>query len=148
MDKDTLNWIAEQKWCNGSIGMVGKSYMGAVQIPAASGGREALKCIVPRVAANNFFREWIRYDGCFALANAVHWSLTNASCRTKPNVSNFTWEELYKKSTLDEVFERVGFHCPVLQDWVEHDTYDDYWQKIDQHRMYEKVKVPGMHIAG
>ena len=68
---DTLNWIAEQKWCNGRIGMVGNSYPGVVQIPAASGGHEDLKCIVPGVAPNSFFRDWIRYDGCFALANAV-----------------------------------------------------------------------------
>ncbi len=146
--QETLDWIAEQKWCNGRIGMVGKSYMGAVQIPAASGGHEALRCIVPRVTANNFFRDWIRYDGCFALANAVSWSLTNATCATQPTIDHFTWQELYEKATLEEVFDRVGFSCPVLQEWVDHDRYDDYWGKIDQHRMYESVKIPGMHVGG
>jgi len=146
--QDTLDWIAEQKWCNGRIGMVGKSYMGLVQIPAAIGGHEALKCIVPRVAPSNFFRDYSRYDGCFALANVVRWSLTNATITTRPPIDHFTWHELYEKATLEQVFDRIGFRCKVLQEWVDHDRYDGYWEKIDQHRMFERVQVPGMHVAG
>ena len=78
----TVDWVANQKWCNGRIGMVGKSYLGIVQIPAASGGHEALKCIVPGVAPNSFFIDWIRYDGCFALANIIRWPMTHAVCPT------------------------------------------------------------------
>ena len=44
---DTLDWIAGQTWCNGRIGLTGRSYLGIVQIPAASGGHGALRCIVP-----------------------------------------------------------------------------------------------------
>jgi putative CocE/NonD family hydrolase len=33
----TLDWIANQPWCNGRIGMWGRSYLGIVQIPAAAG---------------------------------------------------------------------------------------------------------------
>ena len=47
------------------------------QVPAASGGHEALRCIAPSVAPGSFFRDWIRYDGCFALGNAIRWSLTH-----------------------------------------------------------------------
>ncbi len=38
--------------------------------------------------------------------------------------------------------------APELPVWVEHDAYDDYWAAIDQHRMYEKVAVPALHVAG
>ena len=37
-----LDWIANQRWSNGRIGMWGRSYLGIVQVPAASGGHEAL----------------------------------------------------------------------------------------------------------
>lgn len=145
---DTISWIAEQKWCNGRIGMRGMSYLGIVQIPAASRGHEALKCIIPGVAPNSFFRDWIRYDGCFALANAVRWSLTHASCPTQPAIEHFDWDELYSKATLEEITDHCGIQSPALKEWVEHDTYDKYWQAIDQHLMYPKVTVPGLHIAG
>jgi len=146
--KDTLNWVAEQKWCNGNIGMVGKSYLGMVQIPAAISGHEALKCIVPRAAANNLFRDWIRYDGCFALANALEWSLLHATCRTQAPVKHFSMEELYGKVSLEDVFDRVGYYSQFLQDCVDHDTYDDYWASFDQTKMYELIKIPALHVGG
>ena len=145
---DTLDWIANQKWCNGRIGMVGRSYLGIVQIPAASGGHEALRCIVPGVAPNEFFTDWIRYDGCFALANMVRWPLTHAVCPTKPSDAHFTWEELWALRTLDEIEQRIGCRAPELREWVARDQYDEYWEAINQQRMYESVTVPGMHVGG
>lgn len=143
----TLEWIANQPWCNGRIGMVGYSYLGIVQVPAASSGHEALRCIVPGVAPVSYFIDWLRYDGCFALANAVRWGMTHSCFRTTP-AEHFQWEELWSCKTLEELFKRAGYECPALREWVEHDTYDDYWREIDQHRMYPDVRVPALHIAG
>ena len=144
----TLEWIAGQKWCNGRIGMVGLSYLGIVQIPAAACGHEALRCIVPGVAPNSFFTDWIRYDGCFALANTVRWGMGRASSPVPPAMDHFTWEELWRQPTLDGVFGRAGFECEALKQWVVHDRYDEYWESIDQRLMYPRVKTPGLHAGG
>lgn len=149
--QDTIDWIAEQPWCNGRIGMTGKSYLGIVQIPAAAGGHEALRCILPGVAPNSFFTDWIRYDGCFALANLVRWPLDHSICPTKPTVNHFTWRELWEigaKGTLADVEERAGYASEQLRKWVALDQYDDYWASIDQALLYEKVACAGMHQAG
>ena len=42
-----IRWLGEQKWSNGSVGMVGLSYDGATQWEAASFGNPHLKAIVP-----------------------------------------------------------------------------------------------------
>jgi len=146
--QDTVEWVANQSWCNGRVGLIGASYLGIVQVPAASGGHEALRCIVPAVAPATFFTDWIRYDGCFALANAVRWSLTSATCPTTPTIGHFTWEELYALGSLGEIEERAGLVAPELREWVAHDRYDEYWEAVDQHRMYERITVPGMHTGG
>ncbi len=149
--QDTVAWIAEQPWCNGRIGMTGKSYLGIVQIPAAAGGHEALRCILPGVAPNSFFTDWIRYDGCFALANLVRWPFDHSICRTKPTVTHFTWKALWEigaQGTLAEVEARAGFASEQLRKWVALDKYDDYWAAIDQALMYEQVACAGMHQAG
>ena len=145
---DSLDWIANQKWCNGRIAMVGLSYLGIVQVPAASSGHPALRCIVPAVAPASFFVDWIRYDGCFALANAVRWPLSNAFTVAKGGRRKFTWDQLYRQKSLDDVFKTCGLYSQALRDWVDHDRYDDYWRNIDQHRMYDKICVPGLHIGG
>jgi len=144
----TLDWIANQKWCNGRIGMWGRSYLGIVQTPAASGGHEALQCIAPSVAPGSYFRDWIRYDGCFGLGNMLRWPLSHAACRTQPPQNHFTWEELHRLPSIEAVAERVGYETPCLADWVGHDQYDDYWAAIDQCLMHEKVRVPGYHSGG
>lgn len=43
-------WLAEQSWCTGNIGMFGLSYMGINQLFAASKAPPHLKCIFPRMA--------------------------------------------------------------------------------------------------
>ncbi|MDP6778663.1 MAG: CocE/NonD family hydrolase [Candidatus Latescibacteria bacterium] len=146
--KETLDWIANQRWCNGRIGMWGRSYLGIVQVPAASCGHEALKCIVPSVAPGSFFVDWLRYDGCFALANAVRWSLTSATCRNRPPFDHIDWPALWRLNTPEAIAETAGFETPVLRNWASHDVYDSYWAAVDQVPMHEHVRVPGLHVGG
>ena len=144
----TLDWTAHQRWCNGRIGLWGRSYLGIVQGPAASGGHEALRCIAPSVAPGSFFRHWLRYDGCFALGNAIRWSLTHASCRNQPPMTHFSWDDLNHLSNPEAIAGRVGFETPTLSDWAAHDHYDGYWESIDQSLMHSNIKVPGLHAGG
>ena len=144
----TLDWIANHKWCNGKIGLWGRSYLGIFQVPAASGAHEALRCIAPSVAPGSFFRDWIRYDGCFALGNAVRWSLIHASCPTQPPLDHFDCDELYQLENTDAIAARVGFATPILKTWAARDAYDEYWEAIDQNRMHEHIAVPGLHVGG
>ncbi len=145
---DTLDWVANQRWCNGRIGMVGNSYLGIVQIPAASCGHEALCCIAPGVAPVSFFRDWIRADGCFQWANAIRWSLDTTTERCRSVLHHVSYEELYRLPSIEAVFERSGLRSVSLQDWLDHDVYDDYWRAVDQDLMYDKVTVPALHIGG
>lgn len=144
----TLDWVANQKWCNGRIGLWGRSYLGIVQVPAASGGHEALQCILPSVAPASFFKDWIRYDGCYALANSVRWAMTHASCRNQPTTDHFTWQDLHRLSNLEDLMRIAGFDTPCLHDWSGHDQYDAYWTHIDQEQLHAQIRVPGLHAGG
>jgi predicted acyl esterase len=42
-----INWIACQSWCNGSVGMMGSSYLGWAQTAAGEHALRSLKCITP-----------------------------------------------------------------------------------------------------
>jgi len=44
---EILNWIANQEWCDGNIGMYGDSWQGQIQFSAASTGNPHLKAIFP-----------------------------------------------------------------------------------------------------
>ncbi|MCR4315554.1 MAG: CocE/NonD family hydrolase [Planctomycetes bacterium] len=48
---DTVEWLAEQSWCSGKVGMIGASALGQVQFATASERPPHLACIVPHVAS-------------------------------------------------------------------------------------------------
>lgn len=43
----TIEWIAQQSWSNGKVGMIGRSGMGTTQYAVAEGAPSALKCLAP-----------------------------------------------------------------------------------------------------
>jgi uncharacterized protein len=57
---DIIEWIAEQPWCDGNVGMSGISYMGRSQLFAAEQQPPHLKAIFPYDASCDFYR-----DACF-----------------------------------------------------------------------------------
>ncbi len=46
---EVIAWLARHPWCDGNVGMVGRSYAGSAQIMAASEAPPALKAIFPGV---------------------------------------------------------------------------------------------------
>ena len=62
---DTVEWIADQSWCNGKVGMVGGSYVGATQWLAASEKPPHLTAIFPRITASDYHEGWTYQGGVF-----------------------------------------------------------------------------------
>ena len=59
---DYVQWIAEQPWSNGNVGMWGASYVGETQFTTAMLNPPALKTIVPVASVSNQY-EWSFYQG-------------------------------------------------------------------------------------
>lgn len=53
---DTLTWLAEQPWCDGTVGMWGGSYMGFTQWLAAAHASPALRAIAPVMSSADLYR--------------------------------------------------------------------------------------------
>lgn len=54
---DTVEWIAGQPWCNGKVGMIGYSHLGAVQYETAVAGPPHLACAIPAQAPGNYYTD-------------------------------------------------------------------------------------------
>jgi hypothetical protein len=141
----SLDWIANQRWCNGRIGMCGASYGGIVQWYAALSGHEALRCIAPMVAPGSFMREWIRYSGCFAWANMIRWV---QMWTQRPVFKEAVWEQVWQLRNLEAVKQACGFLSPTLKRWFELDQDNDYWRRLDVLARADELRVPILHTAG
>ncbi len=59
---DLIDWMVQQPWCDGNIGMVGQSYHGIIQFLNASNKNPHLKCIIPRYALIDLY-SFVRPNG-------------------------------------------------------------------------------------
>ncbi|MCJ7654046.1 MAG: CocE/NonD family hydrolase, partial [Dehalococcoidia bacterium] len=59
---DLVEWIAQQPWCNGNVGMMGLSYFAMIQWLVAAQKPPHLRCIVPANGLTDFYRGFM-YPG-------------------------------------------------------------------------------------
>jgi len=72
--KELVDWIAEQPWCDGNVGMYGGSYIGWSQTAVASHKPSALKCIVPTVTPLEGYSGQTHPGGIYLESQIDQWS--------------------------------------------------------------------------
>lgn len=65
---ELINWIGNQAWSDGNVGMFGGSYLGYSQLVTAGKAPKALKCIIPEVTPLDGYSGEIRPGGIFLWA--------------------------------------------------------------------------------
>ena len=71
---DTLNWIGNQSWCDGNIGISGYSAPGITAFLAAAEPHPYLKAIVPLSSSGNLEND-LTFDGGAFRGDALFWGL-------------------------------------------------------------------------
>jgi putative CocE/NonD family hydrolase len=144
---DTIEWIAQQPWSNGKVGMTGVSYVGFVQWMAASEHPPHLTCIFSYGSPSDIFGDtWFSY-GTLYLMDAITWAFYMDG-HTNQNMDVHDWlnlEDHLPLMTLDEYFGRkIGF----WKDWLSHPNWDEYWTKQAMKGRFGKVDVPSVTVTG
>ena len=62
---DIVEWIAQQEWCDGNIGMLGASYLAMNQIYTACQNPPHLKCIAPFSGGTDLYRNFNYIGGLY-----------------------------------------------------------------------------------
>lgn len=150
-----IDWIVNQPWSNGKVGMYGGSYSGFAQWAAAKHLHPALKTIVPYVAAipglglpmeNNVFLN-ANYQWAFYVTNNKYTDdeVNNDHRRWKNLIHN--WYESGKAyRNIDQV---DGTPNLFLQRWLKHPDYDQYWQGMVPYQQdYAQINIPVLSITG
>ncbi len=140
---DSVEWVAAQPWCDGSVGMVGRSYPATCQWLAAGERPPHLKAICPVVTGSDFYRGWVYQGGAFQLGFNLFWTWMMSNRRGAAKA-----EELFRHVPLrtvplpDPKWSRFYF------DWLDHPTDDDYWQALAINRRYARIDVPALNVGG
>jgi len=138
---DTLNWIAEQPWSNGKVGMMGGSYLGIVQWKAAQSNNPHLKAIFPVVSGGDEYRDrFYSAGGAMKLGHRLLWMAENlrAPDFALPDFSKYIWHLPLRTSDRSATGETVDFWQSALN----HPTYDSFWKSASTIEHLYKVTVP------
>jgi uncharacterized protein len=140
---DTVEWAAAQPWCDGEVGMAGRSYAAAVQWLGAAQRPPHLKAISPIVTGSDFYNGWIYDGGAFQFGFNVFWIWLMSNPRAINKL-----EDVYKHLPLrtlpipDLAWARLYAH------WLAHSTDDHYWRSLSINRRYDRIDVPAFIIGG
>ncbi len=144
---DTQEWIGQQEWSDGNIGMAGGSYGGWVQWQSAPLRSEYLKCLAPRVMCGDLYTGLIHPGGAFQLNVALTWGMrTNG--RTAQSIDYHQWPEEFHTLPLIDMDKHAGRDLDFWKDWMRHSAYDDYWAKINVQDKWGEIAVPAFSMGG
>jgi hypothetical protein len=115
---DTVEWLAQQDFCNGKIGTVGASAMGIAQTMMAPAAPDHLVCQYIQVGAASLYHHGSYHGGVLRKALVEGWLRDNR----------------FPEDNLREI--------------QQHPTYDEFWQLVDSVREAGRIRVPAIHYGG
>ena len=159
---DTIAWIRDQPWSDGSIATYGASYLGFTQWLAASRTPEGLKAQATSVTATDFYAAPCYSDGGAMSWHLLWgWSTAMAVEQTQRGLAAGTGNPLVLSELLGMLAEAprhlqvppgkqalLARELPWWSDWVSHPQPDDYWRGLDATDRLGGVVVPTMHVGG
>ncbi len=144
---DTLDWIAEQPWSNGKVGMFGTSYLASVQWLAALNRHPALLAIAPAMSPGNYYRDVAYPGGAFSLLSRASWGIGTVGSRTNQSYP-IDWIGGISQLPISSLDRTLGFDVAHFRDWVAHPAYDDYWKPLNLEDRAPEMAVPALNIGG
>lgn len=121
---EVIDWLAEQDWCDGSVGMFGISWGGFNALQVAALRPAPLKAIVTVCSSDDRFNDDVHYFGGAVLGvDMLAWATTMLAFTARPPdptrvgpAWRATWQQ------------RLDALEPYLDTWLAHQERDDYWR--------------------
>ena len=145
---DTQQWIGQQEWSNGKIGMYGTSYPGFTQLLPARFRSPYVKALVPIAAQSDNFGSIWSTNGLYHLALGLSWGLRQEAIATEQTMPEQTWMQVMNHLPLNTVMEEVGVHSDFVANTIRHEAYDDFWRQMSVRDDYDEMEVPAFHVTG
>lgn len=143
---DIIDWISNQSWCNGKVGMFGGSYTGYSQWAATKHIHPALKTIVPQVAVMPGFD--FPMENNVPLSHILSWS-NDIINKNKPLSRNLVFDYFNNGIAYNKLDSLSGQKNPFFQKWLAHPSYDDYWKSlVPTPSEYAKITIPILSTTG
>ena len=119
-----IAWLAEQPWCSGDVGMMGKSWGGFNSLQVAALQPPALRAIITVCSTDDRYADDVHYKGgCILATDMLGWATTMLAWNARPPdpaVLGDGWREAWLK--------RLEQTPSLVKEWLSHPHRDAYWK--------------------
>ena len=151
---DIVQWLANQPWSNGRIGMFGGSYEGYVQWATAKQRPPQLSTITP-AASGCPGVDWPFHNNILH-AYIMQWLTLTSGVTTNRNLGGdrSIWLSVYRRLLMEHLpmkslDQLAGNLSTAYQDIISHHTHDDFWESmLPSSEQYRQVDIPVLSITG
>ena len=143
---DSLTWAGRQSWSTGKVGMIGSSYSAWTQWLCAPLGNQYLKAMLAESSGPDFFDQLPYSRGVLSLP-MLPWAVY-VNGRVNQSIEGIDWNSLLSRRPLSMLDAMCGRHLQAWQDWLRHERYDAYWQKMSFADQMDRIRVPVFHVTG
>ena len=152
--RDVVEWIAEQPWSNGKIGMRGGSYGGYNQWVTARYFPDDLTTIVP--IASPWHGVDFPMNSNVAYPYSIRWLTLTSGVTPQGRMfgdSGF-WNRKFREYhtsgiAFEDLDELVGNPSEHFDRWVSHPMQDDFWAaRVPSNEEFSKLDLPILTITG
>jgi len=157
---DTADWIADQPWSDGQIGMFGTSYVGGTQHAMALAKTPQLKTAIPVDAMSNLGYASMRNGGAFELRfwNWIYLNAGRGSRQSREPETQALLKEMAdnRLTYLNHLPLRKGMTplrmAEEYEDWLvsamQHGGNDDFWRQNNIRDYPEEYKDIPVYLVG
>ena len=159
---DTIEWAAQQSWCNGNVGMVGACGSGMTQYQAAPTRPPHLKTLFTIVGGAH--RNYFYRDNVYRLStnrNMAFWYQLHQLQYPIASTEKEAIRSYLEKTSQDPKEMAAWFrHLPLksfppadswqiwFRDVLDHPANDPYWAMTDVSLKFNEIDVPILQVAG
>jgi len=139
-----LHWIADQPWCDGNVGIIGKSWGGFNGLQIAALQPPMLKAVISLCSTDDRYADDVHYMGGSLLASDMLWwasiMLAYNALPPDPAMVGKRWRKMW--------LHRLEETPPFIEKWLEHSRRDAYWQHGSVCENYTNIKCPVYAVGG
>ncbi|PTX64286.1 hypothetical protein C8P63_10369 [Melghirimyces profundicolus] len=141
--EDILQWLEEQPWCNGRVGIIGISWGGFNGLQIAARQPRQLQAVVTVCSTDDRYADDIHYMGGCLLNNNLSWASTMFAFNSlppDPEIVGDRWKEMW--------MDRLENSGLWLEKWMKKPHRNEYWKHGSICENYGDVQCPVMAVSG
>ena len=141
---DAVEWLADQPWCTGAVGMWGLSYGGFTSLQVATLRPPHLRAIVPIQATDDRYTDDVHYvGGAMTVSELAQYAVSQVAMNALPPLPA-AWGEGWQTRWRGRLEA-----TPVwLYRWAREQRDGPYWRQGSVAPRYERIEAAVLQLAG